>query len=73
MKREMKKKRQKRIIFETIRTAVATLLLLGISLLTFAWFHHARPTERTSAGLVTVTPAPPAVLYALDKEAAGAQ
>ena len=69
MKHENEKKRRKRIVYETIRTTVATLLLLGVSLLTFAWFHHARPKHRTSAGLVTATPTPAAVAQALDQEA----
>ena len=69
MKRETERKRRKRIIFESIRTAVATLLLLAISLLTFAWFHHARPQQHTSAGLITATPTPAAVAQALDREA----
>ena len=58
MKREKEEKRRKRILYESIRTAVATLLLLTVSLLTFAWFHHARPKERMSAGLYTATPTP---------------
>ncbi len=58
MKREKEEKRRKRILYESIRTAVATLLLLAVSLLTFAWFHHARPKERMSAGLYTATPTP---------------
>ena len=58
MKREKGTNRRKRILYESIRTSVATLLLLGISLLTFAWFHHGRPKERMSAGLVTATPTP---------------
>ena len=57
-KREKEEKRRKRILYESIRTAVATLLLLAVSLLTFAWFHHARPKERMSAGLYTATPTP---------------
>ena len=70
MKHEKEKKRRKRILLESIRTAVATLLLLAISLLTFAWFHHARPKQRMSAGLVTVTPTPAAVAQALEAQAA---
>ena len=46
MKHEKSEMRRKRIIFESIRTAVATLVLLAVSLLTFAWFHHARPIRR---------------------------
>ena len=60
--------RRKRMLYESLRTAAATLLLLAISLLTFAWFHHGRPTQRASAGLVTVTPTP-SVAQALDREA----
>ena len=56
------------MLYESVRTAIATLLLLAVSLLTFAWFHHARPKQRTSAGLVTVTPTPAAVAQALDQE-----
>ena len=67
MKHEKKEMRRKRIIFESIRTAVATLMLLAVSLLTFAWFHHARPKERMSAGLVTVTPTPALVVQAEEK------
>ncbi len=69
MKHEKKEMRRKRILLESIRTAIATLLLLGISLLTFAWFHHARPKQRMSAGLVTATPTPAAVAQALDRDA----
>ena len=58
MKREKKERRRKRIIWESVRTALATLLLLGVSLLAFAWFHHGRPKQRMSAGLVTATPTP---------------
>ncbi len=58
MKHETKQQRRKRILYESIRTTIATLLLLAISLLTFAWFHHARPKKRMSAGLVTATPTP---------------
>ncbi len=58
MKRKNEAMRRQRILLESIRTAIATLLLLAISLLTFAWFHHARPKERTSAGLITATPTP---------------
>ena len=72
MNRETYKMRRKRIILESIRTAIATLLLLGVSLLTFAWFHHARPQQHTSAGLITVTPTPAAVAQALDREALAA-
>ena len=64
MKHEKSEMRRKRIIFESIRTAVATLMLLAVSLLTFAWFHHARPKERMSAGLITVTPTPALVAQA---------
>ena len=53
-----RKLRRKRIILECIRTAISTLLLLAVSLLLFAWFHHARPKQRVSAGLVTATPTP---------------
>ena len=70
MKHETKKARRKRILHETIRTTAATLLLLGASLLAFAWFHHARPTQRTSAGLVTATPTPAPVAQALELSAA---
>ena len=70
MYREKEKKRRRRILYETIRTTLATLLLLAVSLLTFAWFHHGRPQQRMSAGLVTVTPTPAAVAQALDQEAA---
>ncbi len=69
MDREKEKKRRKRIIWEAIRTTVATLMLLAISLLTFAWFHHARPKKRMSAGLVTATPTPAAIAQALEREA----
>lgn len=69
MTREKEKKRRKRIVYETIRTAIATLLLLAVSLLTFAWFHHARPKQRLSAGLVTATPTPAAVAQALEQQA----
>ena len=69
MTREKEKRRRRRILYESIRTAVATLLLLAVSLLTFAWFHHARPKQRMSAGLVTATPTPAAVLQALDQDA----
>ena len=58
MNHEKEERRRKRILYESIRTAVGTLLLLAISLLTFAWFHHARPKERLSAGLLTATPTP---------------
>ena len=58
MKRKNREARRKRTISESIRTALATLLLLGIGLLTFAWFHHGRPKERMSAGLLTATPTP---------------
>ena len=73
MKREKTIKRRKRIISESIRTAAATLFLLAISLLTFAWFHHGRPQQHTSAGLITATPTPAAVAQALDREALSAQ
>ncbi len=69
MNREKEKRRRRRILYESIRTAVTTLLLLAVSLLTFAWFHHARPKQRMSAGLVTATPTPAAVLQALDQDA----
>lgn len=69
MNREKEKKRRRRMLYETIRTTVATLLLLAVSLLTFAWFHHARPKQRVSAGLVTATPTPAAVVQALDQDA----
>ena len=62
------KKRRRRILFETIRTAIATLLLLAVSLLAFAWFHHARPKQRMSAGLITATPTP-AIAQALEMDA----
>ena len=58
MNHEKEERRRKRILYESIRTVVGTLLLLAISLLTFAWFHHARPKERLSAGLLTATPTP---------------
>ncbi len=61
--------RRKRILYESIRTAIATLALLGAGLLTFAWFHHAQPKQRISAGLVTVTPTPAAVAQAFDRDA----
>lgn len=51
-------KRRKRILRESIFTICMTLVLLGISLLTFAWFHHARPTQRESAGIVIATATP---------------
>ena len=70
MKRKNRDLRRKRIIRESIRTAVATLLLLGISLLTFAWFHHGRPKERISAGLLTATPTPVPVTQAPEQAAA---
>ena len=66
MYREKEKKRRRRILYETIRTSLATLLLLAAGLLTFAWFHHAGPKQRTSAGLVTVTPTPAAVVLQAD-------
>ncbi len=69
MKQKRNETRRKRILLESIRTAAATLLLLACSLLCFAWFHHARPKERVSAGLVTATPTPVPVAQALDKEA----
>ena len=69
MDREKERKRRKRIIMESVRTSVATLLLLGIGLLTFAWFHHARPQQHQSAGLATVTPTPAAVAQALEQDA----
>ena len=69
MNREKEKKRRQRMLYETIRTVIATLLLLAVSLLCFAWFHHARPNQRMSAGLITATPTPAAVLQALDQDA----
>ena len=57
------------MLYESIRTAVATLLLLAAGLLTFAWFHHARPKQRMSANLITATPTPAAVAQALDQNA----
>ena len=69
MTQKQREKRRKRIILETIRTAISTLLLLGVCLLTFAWFHHGRPKQHISAGLATVTPTPAAVAQALDREA----
>ena len=69
MRNKKKEMRRKRILYESIRTTVATLLLLAISLLTFAWFHHGRPKQHTSAGLVTATPTPAAVAQALEQEA----
>ncbi len=68
MKHEKEALRRKRILHESIRTALATLLLLAVSLLTFAWFHHARPQKRMSAGLLTATPTP-AVAEALEAAA----
>ena len=61
------------MLYETIRTAIATLLLLAVSLLTFAWFHHARPKQRMSANLITATPTPAAVAQALDLDALSPQ
>ena len=58
MKQKKEEMRRKRILLESIRTSVATLLLLAVGLLSFAWFHHARPKERMSAGLITATPTP---------------
>jgi len=69
MKREKERMRRKRMIQESIRTAIATLLLLAVSLLAFAWFHHARPQKRMSAGLVTATPTPAPVAEALEGDA----
>ena len=69
MRNKKKEMRRKRILYESIRTAAATLLLLAVSLLTFAWFHHGRPKQHTSAGLVTVTPTPAAVAQALEQTA----
>lgn len=51
-------KRRRRILRESIFTICTTLVLLGVSLLTFAWFHHARPTKRESAGIVIATATP---------------
>ena len=58
MKHETKRMRRQRMLYESIRTVAATLLLLAAALLTFAWFHHGRPKQRLSAGLVTATPTP---------------
>ena len=69
MTHEKKEMRRKRIILETIRTTMATLLLLAFGLLTFAWYHHARPKQRMSAGLITATPTPAPVAQALDSTA----
>ena len=69
MKHETEKMRRRRMIHESIRTALATLLLLAVSLLTFAWFHHARPQKRVSAGLITATPTPALVAEALEQSA----
>ena len=52
------KDRKRRIRRESIRTAVTAALLLGASLCVFAWFHHARPVTRESAGILTATPTP---------------
>lgn len=68
MKDKKKELRRKRMIWETIRTTVATLLLLAVALLTFAWFHHGRPKQRMSAGLITATPTP-AIAQALEMDA----
>ena len=65
MKHEKERMRRKRMLQETIRTTIATLLLLAVSLLTFAWFHHARPQKHESAGLITATPTPALVAAAL--------
>lgn len=51
-------KRRRRILRESIFTVCTTLVLLGVSLLTFAWFHHARPTKRESAGILIATATP---------------
>lgn len=51
-------KRRRRILRESIFTVCTTLVLLGVSLLTFAWFHHARPTKRESAGILIATTTP---------------
>ena len=69
MTRKQREKRRKRIIWESMRTAAATILLLGFSLLTFAWFHHGRPKQHMSAGLVTVTPTPAIVAQAPGEDA----
>ena len=53
-----KKEKRRRILRESILTALTTLLLLGASLLVFAWFHHARPAKGQSAGIVVASPAP---------------
>ena len=73
MDREKQKKRRRRMLYESIRTAIATLLLLAVGLLTFAWFHHARPKQRLSANLITATPTPAAVAQALDQDALSPQ
>ena len=72
MKRKKKEMRRKHMLFEAIRTAAATLLLLAVSLLTFAWFHHARPSKHASAGLVTATPTPAALTMVSDPESMSA-
>ena len=69
MKHEKERMRRKRMLQETIRTTIATLLLLAVSLLAFAWFHHARPQKHESAGLVTATPTPALVAAALEERA----
>ena len=61
------KLRRKRILLECMRTAISTLTLLAVSLLLFAWFHHARPKQRISAGLVTATPTP-SLFYTMPPE-----
>ena len=53
-----KKEKRRRILRESILTALTTLLLLGASLLVFAWFHHARPAKGQSAGIVVASPTP---------------
>ncbi len=65
--------RKKRMLHETIWTTGFTLLLLGVSLLTFAWFHHGRPKERVSADISTVTPSPAVVAQPRDKVSASSE
>lgn len=53
-----KQSRRRKILRESIFTICTALVLLGASLLTFAWFHHARPTKRESVGMRISTPTP---------------
>ena len=70
MDRKKEKRRRQRILYESIRTAAATLLLLCVSLLSFAWFHHGRSLERKSDGIATVTPTQLAMASIMDLETA---